>query len=90
MEHYNKARHRQIDTPVGDVEIREKKWNEGSSDEYWTYVQEVMTQFDDDTLNGEIVAHLLEQYSIVYHLVDEGYEFHEQLDESKLMWIKYD
>lgn len=94
MSHYNKRRKRSIETPLGPVEIVEKKWNEGEDDEHWAYVQCLNPEFPDceetcDISNAVVIGFFVKQYSIVKTLVAEGYEFYHQLDGENFLWVNY-
>lgn len=94
MTHYDDRRKRSIDTPLGPVQITEKKWNEGEEDEHWAYVQNFNPQYPkqhkEQPPNGEVVGFFLKQYSIARQLAADGYELYEQLDDDCLLWVNYE
>lgn len=89
MTPHDKSRERCIDTPMGEVTIGEKKWNEGEEDEHWAYVQCMTAYFDEESPTGEVVGHFLKQFAIAQQLANEGYELHSHLDDENLLWVNY-
>lgn len=95
MVHYYDRRKRSIETPLGPVEITERKWNEGEDDEHWAYVQSLSADWPKcgescNVPNGEVLAFLLEQFTVARTLVQEGYELNCQLDSENLLWVNYE
>lgn len=94
MVHPKDYRKREIDTPMGSVEITEKKWGKGE-DEHWAVAQSLTTDFplhrsNFDVSNGEVAGHFLEQYAVALWLSRNGYEVYEQMDEKNLLWCNYE
>lgn len=88
MSAHDGIRKRSIETPLGDMKIREKKWNKGGDDEHWAFTQS-LTNHDTDMSTGEMLGVLLTQYSVAYKLIEDGYKFHSMVDDTTILWTKY-
>lgn len=82
-------RTRTIETPLGEKQIQETRWNKGEEDEHWAYNQSFQFDFDEDVSNGEILGKLVEQYAVARELTNDGYEFYSMLEDGVIFWINY-
>lgn len=89
MSEHDKRRTREIDTPMGNVVIVEKLWNEGGEDERWSYVQRSAPPQFDSLSTGDVLGYYVKKYAVSRQLVEEGYRVEDRLDDRHLLWTKY-
>ncbi len=89
MTPYDAYRERTIDTPMGNVEIAERLWNEGEDDEQWAYTQSLNPELGDNAITGEALGHFVKCFAVARQLVEEGYTLYAQIDSEHLLWVRY-